>query len=239
MRLYRTGDLERRRQDGALIFMGRLDDQVKISGYRVEPSEVAYALREHPALRDAAVVAERGPRGTKRLVAYVVPCPNPAPMHSELREFLARRLPQFMIPAAFVTLDAIPLTPNGKVDRALLPRREPQAADVDSVPIGRRGLVEEKIAAVWSGVLHLNKMGAHDNFFDLGGDSLKLIEVHSKLRKQFKDKLSITDMFQYCTIASLAERLSTAGGAARAAGDVEVRAQRQRELLARRAGSSG
>jgi amino acid adenylation domain-containing protein len=235
-RLYRTGDLARRRQDGALIFMGRVDDQVKISGYRVEPSEVAYALREHPAVRDTAVIAEREPDGTNRLVAYVVPRTNPAPTHLELREFLARHLPQFMIPASFVTLDEIPLNANGKVDRARLPLPQVQRDCAPPASNGPADVLEERIARVWSYVLNLEKVGIRDNFFELGGDSLKLIAVHSRLQKQLDKKLPITSLFQYPTIATLVEHLN--GAQAAPAEDLDYRARRQREILSIRSRGS-
>jgi amino acid adenylation domain-containing protein len=232
MRLYRTGDMARYRDDGALLFLGRRDDQIKISGYRVEPGEVACALREHPAVGDAVVFAEEGSGGAKLLVAYLVTRPGLAAQAADLRAFLARRLPPFMLPSRFVVLDAIPLTANGKVDRARLNLPRGSRATAAMPPNGVANSIELRIAAVWSEVLGLDKVGTQDNFFELGGDSLKLIEVHSRLCKQFDEKLPITVVFEYPTIAALVAHLNGAHTAS--ADDVDSRARRQRELLSSR-----
>jgi acyl carrier protein len=238
IRLYRTGDLVRERKDGAIEFVGRIDDQVKISGYRVEPGEISSALREHAAVRDADVIARSDRGGEKRLVAYVAPRSKPAPAPSELRRFLAGKLPHFMLPTAFVTIDAIPLTTNGKVDRDALPSPLEMGADGDARPAQPTGGFEDKIAAVWSQVLGVARVGLHDSFFDLGGDSIGLIEVHSKLQKILGKSLRITDLFQYPTVAELAEHLD--GKVIPGANDdIELRAQRQKELLDRRGRSIG
>ncbi len=236
MRLYRTGDLARYRDDGALMFLGRVDDQVKISGYRVEPGEIACVLREHPKVRDAVVIAGQDSGGSKQLMAYLVPRTVSAPDASDLRAFLARRLPQFMVPSAFVMLDAIPLNANGKVDRARLPLPQPRRDCAPPTSDGPANLLEERIGAVWSQVLSLEKVGIQDNFFELGGDSLKLLAVHSRLQKQLGKKLPITSLFQYPTIAALVEHLN--GAHAAPTDDLDSRARRQRELLSSRSRGS-
>jgi acyl carrier protein len=234
-RLYRTGDLARWRAEGALEYLGRTDDQVKLSGYRVEPGEVATALREHLAVRDTVVLPEQEPDSHKRLVAYVVPRGRPAPDPRELREFLQAKLPQFMMPADFVILEAIPLTANGKIDRDALTRPERSAVAPPSVAAG--GRLEEIIAGVWRQVLRRDVVAVQDNFFDLGGDSLQLISVHSSLQNLVGRKFSVTDLFEFPTIAALAERLGLSGSTAVSGNDAQERAGRQREMLARRSQS--
>jgi acyl carrier protein len=234
-RLYRTGDLARWRAEGALEYLGRTDDQVKLSGYRVEPAEVATALREHLAVRDTVVIPEQEPHSHKRLVAYVVPRWRPAPDPRELREFLQGKLPQFMMPADFVILEAIPLTANGKIDRDALPR--PERSAVAPSPVAAGGRLEEIIAGVWRQVLRRDVVAVQDNFFDLGGDSLQLISVHSSLQNLVGQKFSVTDLFEFPTIAALAGRLGLSGSAAASGNDAHERARRQREVLARRSQS--
>ncbi len=232
-RIYRTGDRVRRLNDGTIDFLGRIDDQVKISGYRVEPAEVAAALREHRAVQDAVVLLDDDHPGRKRLVAYVVPRWLPAPSANELREFVGSKLPQFMVPAAVTTITEIPLTPNGKVDRAALAggRGSAPTRTADDAP---PAALEKSIAAIWCGVLGLQAVGAEDSFFDIGGDSLALTEVHARLAKILPKPLPITDLFQYPTVKTLAGRLASITPAANAGDDSEQRAQRQREALARR-----
>jgi acyl carrier protein len=239
MRLYRTGDLARYRNDGTLDFIGRLDDQVKISGYRVEPGEIAAALRGHHAVRDALVLTEVNPAGEKRLVAYVVAAFDPPPDQLELRAFLQRKVPHFMVPAVLVCVDALPLNQNGKTDRAALPRPQDRAADRRERIGVRVHSLEETIAAVWREVLNLESIGTHDSFFDLGGDSLELIQVHSKLQKLVAMKFTITDLFQYPNVSDLAERLGTGAQPSPQNDEANLRARRKRELLTRRARISG
>jgi amino acid adenylation domain-containing protein len=232
-RIYHTGDRARRLADGTIEFLGRLDEQVKVSGYRVEPAEIAAALREHRAVRDAVVIAEEDGQTRKRLVAYVVPRWLPAPSANELREFVASKLPQFMVPAAVTAITEIPLTANGKVDRATLARGRADAAarDASSAP---HAALEKKIAAIWCEVLGLPVVSVDDSFFDIGGDSLALTEVHVRLAKALPSSIPITDLFQYPTVRTLADRLTSASSASSAANDTEQRAMRQREVLARR-----
>jgi amino acid adenylation domain-containing protein/non-ribosomal peptide synthase protein (TIGR01720 family) len=193
-RLYRTGDLVRWRA-GAVEFLGRRDDQVKIRGFRVEPGEIETALCEHPGVTDAVVLAREDRPGHRRLVGYVV---GPA---TDLREFLAGRLPDYLIPAAFVALDRLPLNPNGKVDRRALP--EPDLAPGVERYVAPRNPIEEALAGVWSEVLAVERVGVHDNFFDLGGDSILSMQVVAYARRAGLH-LTSKALFLQQTIAGLA-----------------------------------
>ncbi|MCC2650942.1 MAG: hypothetical protein K0Q60_1097 [Microvirga sp.] len=203
-RIYKTGDRARYRSDGAIELLGRLDHQVKVRGFRIELGEIEAILLEHPDVRESVVVPNEDPSGHKRLVAYVVACRDPAPASGELRRVLSERLPDYMVPAAFVVLSALPLTPNGKVDRRALPAPEGdgQRARAHVAP---RTPAEEIVAGVWSDVLGLERVGVQDNFFDLGGHSLLLAKVWSKLRERVQGELSMMDLFRYPTVEALAD----------------------------------
>jgi amino acid adenylation domain-containing protein/non-ribosomal peptide synthase protein (TIGR01720 family) len=202
-RFYRTGDLVRHvpSEGGALEFLGRIDLQVKVRGFRIEPGEIEAALLGHPAVRDTVVVAQAGPGGESRLVAYVVAA-GEAPAIEDLRAFLSKLLPEHMVPALFVPLAALPLSPNGKVDRKALPAPAAPvpAASAREVPRNAR---EELLAEIWRGALGLEQVGIHDNFFQLGGDSILSIQVVTRARKA---GLLITprQLFENQTIAELA-----------------------------------
>ena len=207
-RLYRSGDLARYRPDGQLECLGRVDQQVKVRGYRIEPGEVEAGLRRHEAVQEAVVVAREDVPGDRRLVAYVV-APE-APTASELWAWLKDRLPEYMVPSAFVTLDALPLTPSGKVDRQALPAPE----EAGQSPVGEyvppRGPVEEALAVLWASVLGVEKVGAKDNFFLLGGHSLKATQLLSQVRDEFGIELPLRSLFEAPTVAGLARRLDEA-----------------------------
>jgi acyl carrier protein len=207
-RLYRTGDRGAFLGDGNLILSGRFDDQVKIRGYRVEPAEVEQALSRHPGVREAAVVAREDEPGQKRLVAYVVRG-EAALGPSDLRGFLKEKLPEYMVPSAFVTLEALPLTPNGKVDRKALPAPEGRP-ELNEAHVAPRTPTEEVLAGIWAQVLGLDRVGVHDNFFELGGHSLLATQVVSRLRKAFQRELPIRWLFEAPTVAQLAARVDTA-----------------------------
>jgi amino acid adenylation domain-containing protein/non-ribosomal peptide synthase protein (TIGR01720 family) len=203
-RLYRSGDLVRRRPDGALEFLGRVDDQVKIRGFRVEPGEVAAALLAHPRVGEAEVVAREG-----RLVAYLVPTgPETAPTGEELRAFLRARLPEPMIPGAFVPLAALPLTAHGKVDRKALPAPAAPAEVAGEAP--PRDAREERLAAIWREMLGLERLGVHDNFFQLGGDSILAIQVVARARRE-GIQVTARQLFEHQTVAGLAAAAGEAG----------------------------
>jgi acyl-CoA synthetase (AMP-forming)/AMP-acid ligase II len=198
--LYRTGDRGRYRADGALEILGRLDQQVKIQGVRIEPDEVSATIAGHPAVNAGVVVARQEPGRDPVLVAYVVAAGLAA---AELREFLAGQLPAALVPTFFVFLDRLPLMPNGKVDRNALPA--PPAA---KPYVGPRTKLEHTLAGLWQQALRVERIGLEDDFFELGGNSLLLTQVHDKMRKLLNRDLPITSLFQYPTIRSLAGHLS-------------------------------
>jgi amino acid adenylation domain-containing protein/non-ribosomal peptide synthase protein (TIGR01720 family) len=202
-RLYRTGDLARYLPDGNLEFLGRIDQQVKVRGFRIELGEIEAALGQHPAVREVAVVAREDAPGLKRLAAYLVTDEGQELAGHELREFLKRRLPDYMLPSAFVRLETLPLTPNGKVDRRALPAPEGDRLELEAIYVAPRTPVEEMLANIWADVLRLERVGMHDNFFDLGGDSLLALQVINKASTTglwFVPR----QLFEHQTIAELA-----------------------------------
>lgn len=203
-RLYRTGDLARYLPDGSIEFMGRADDQVKIRGYRIEPGEIETALTLHPAIEQAIVsVKEPGP-GDKRLVAYIIQSADAAHERldiSELRLHMQARLPKYMVPAAFVVMEALPMTPNGKVDRNALPASNFTDKEEEYVP--PRTATEKKLADIWSQVLGIESISIHDNYFNLGGDSILSTQIAGKVR-QLGLEMKPKYLFQYQSIAELA-----------------------------------
>ena len=209
-RLYRTGDLARYRSDGAIEYLGRLDHQVKIRGFRIELGEVESVLSEHPTVRTAVVMAREDVPGDKRLVAYVVLDQEQSTWETALRSHVAARLPEYMIPNTFMRLGSMPLSPNGKVDRKALPApaRSAPRSSVGYVPPSME--LERVVAGIWSEVLKVDNVGIHDNFFEIGGHSLLLVEVQSKLRQVLHEKCSLTDLFAYPTVSALAGHLAQA-----------------------------
>jgi amino acid adenylation domain-containing protein len=192
-RLYRTGDVVRRRSDGTLQFVGRADRQVKIRGFRVEPDEVEAVLAGHPALAACAVENRPDARGQARLVAYAAPAPDAdATTTRELRSFLAERLPDWMVPAVFVQLPELPLSANGKVDRSALPEPAREAAAVYTAP---RTPVEEELVRIWTELLGVERIGVHDDFFELGGNSLSAVRMVSEIREQLGVELPLRTLF--------------------------------------------
>ncbi|HEX4494949.1 MAG TPA: beta-ketoacyl synthase N-terminal-like domain-containing protein, partial [Thermoanaerobaculia bacterium] len=200
-RLYRTGDLCRYRNDGEIEFLGRADHQVKIRGQRIEPGEVEAALLALPGVREAVVVVR-----DRQLVAYVVGAVGDTAGRS-LQEQLRERLPSAMVPSAIVPLAALPLTPNGKVDRKALPAPVPVSRDLP--PEADRGTLEDAIAAVWCEVLEVPRVGAEENFFDLGGHSLLLPQVQARLRDRLGREVSLLDLLTHTTVRALARHLET------------------------------
>jgi amino acid adenylation domain-containing protein len=202
-RIYRTGDLVRRLPDGDLAFIGRLDDQVKIRGYRVEPAEVTHALKRHVGVRDSMVVARDDGVDGKRLVAYWVASNGSAPAPDDLVQFLRGRLPDYMVPSAFVRLDELPLNANGKIDRAALPAPEPAAAAPDEF-VAPRTAVERDVAGILAPLLSLERVSVEANFFLLGGHSLLGTQLIARIRDHFDVDLSLKALFEAPTIAAIA-----------------------------------
>lgn len=204
-RLYKTGDVVRYQSDGELQFLGRIDHQVKVRGFRIELEEIEAAIRWHESVADAVVIVTEDAGGNKRLVAYVVSAHGIELTNSDLREFLTRKLPAYMLPSTFVMLDALPSMPNGKLDRQALPLVERQRADLDTDFEAPRSFLEESLAKAWCSLLHLDRVSVHDNFFELGGHSLLGAKLISNLRRDMNISLKLIDVFQSPTIASLAE----------------------------------
>jgi amino acid adenylation domain-containing protein len=203
-RMYRTGDLARRLSDGNVELLGRLDHQVKIRGYRVELGEIEAMLLQFPKVREAVVVAREDTPGDKRLVAYVTTYHETTVSLNELRRYLREQLPDQMVPPAFVTLDKLPLTPNGKVDRHALPTPESHRPKKETTLTAPQSGLEQTIAGVWEEVLSIKNPGVNDNFFDLGGRSLHVVQVQSQLRERAGTNLPILMLFEHPTIRSLA-----------------------------------
>ncbi|HWO41819.1 MAG TPA: non-ribosomal peptide synthetase [Candidatus Eisenbacteria bacterium] len=228
-RLYRTGDLAVRNVGGDLTFAGRIDHQVKIRGFRIETEEIEAVLRHHPGVWETVVVAREetgnadrelrimeGERENsqfairnskspeKRLVAYVVPRGQSGVTSTELRNFLNGRLPHYMVPSAFVLLNRLPLTVNGKIDRNALPAPDYAKANLDDDYTAPRSPIEETLAAMWAEILRLDRVGIHDNFFDIGGDSLNAAQVLARISNLFHIELSLRRLFEYPTVAGLA-----------------------------------
>jgi amino acid adenylation domain-containing protein len=204
-RMYRTGDLARWRPDGQLEYLGRIDQQVKIRGYRVEPGEVEAALLRHSAVAQTVVMARDDNAAGTHLAAYIVPAPGAEPSAESLRAHLAASLPGYMIPAAFSVLESLPLTSNGKVDRKALPAPGQAVLAPCCTYRAPRSPVEEEMAAIWAEVLRIPRVGIHDNFFDLGGDSLRAIRLFSLVRDRFRKDLPLSSLFLRPTVAGLAE----------------------------------
>ncbi|WP_437646498.1 amino acid adenylation domain-containing protein [Sorangium sp. So ce362] len=205
-RLYRTGDLGRYREDGTIEFAGRRDHQVKLRGYRIELGEIEARLAEHPAVQEAAVLVREDRPGVRRLVAYAA-AGAAAPAAEALRAWLAERLPEYMVPAAFVFLPALPRTPNGKVDRRALPA--PESGDARS-HVAPRTATEELLAGIWAEVLGVERVSAEDSFFDLGGHSLLLTQVLSRVRRVLDVELPLRALFETPTVAAQARAVEAA-----------------------------
>jgi amino acid adenylation domain-containing protein len=206
-RLYRTGDLVRYRPDGRIVHLGRLDQQVKIRGFRIELGEIEAVLGRHPAVRQAVVTAREDQQGLKQLAAYLVCQQGQAPSPTELRSFIRTALPEYMTPSFFVFMEALPLTANNKVDMQALPAPDPCLSDGLGY-VGPRNRVELQLTALWQQVLEVPKIGIHDNFFDLGGHSLKAAQLFFLLEQVYGRHLPLATLFQAPTIAELASVLS-------------------------------
>jgi amino acid adenylation domain-containing protein len=205
-RLYRTGDLARWRADGTLEFLGRIDHQVKIRGFRIELGEIEAVLGRHPDVRETVVLAREDARGERRLVAYVVTGAG-GPPPAELRQFLGRSLPDYMVPDTIVPLPALPLTPNGKIDRRALPVPAPMSADRQATYVAPRSEAERVVADIYADVLGLDKVGIQDGFFDLGGHSLTATRAIARIRETFGVQVQVRTIFEIVTVAAMAEHV--------------------------------
>ena len=243
-RLYKTGDLARYLPDGDIEFLGRLDHQVKIRGIRIELGEIEAVLRQNASVREAVVIAREDAKEEhevaedlkldKRLVAYVVPNRERPPATSELRHFLEAKLPDYMLPSALVFLDALPLTPNGKIDRRGLPTPDHLRPKLEAAYVPPKTDLERKIVHIWQEVLGIESVGVHDNFFDLGGYSLLVVQVQSKLREFLSREISVIDMFRYPTISSMVNNLKHDRSEQPRFQTIHDRAERQKEAFARK-----
>jgi amino acid adenylation domain-containing protein len=205
-RLYRTGDLARYRPDGNLEFLGRIDDQVKISGHRVEPGEVEEVIQSHPAVQQVAVVVDEE-KGLKRLAAYIVPRAGQAVNAFDLKRHIRQTLPEPMVPGAIVEIKELPLTASGKIDRKRLPKAESIKTSVAEPEKTPRTEIERFIAEIWQEHLKVANIGVDDNFFDLGGHSMMILPIHERLAVRFGEQITVIDLFSYPSIATLAKYL--------------------------------
>ncbi|HEX8129280.1 MAG TPA: MupA/Atu3671 family FMN-dependent luciferase-like monooxygenase [Pyrinomonadaceae bacterium] len=236
-RLYHTGDAARYLPDGQIEFLGRMDQQVKIRGYRIEPGEVESVLSEHAAVEEAVLVArEDASAGEVRLVAYLV---TKAPLATgELRQFLKQKLPDYMIPSAFVALDAMPLTPNGKINRRALPAPSMQGTSAMGAAdyVAPQTDLERTIAGIWQDALQVERLSTQDNFFDLGGHSLLMAQVHARLREVLQTEVPVIELFKYPTVSSLAKYFNQRQQQQQqpASRETEDRVKKRKEMFNRR-----
>jgi amino acid adenylation domain-containing protein/thioester reductase-like protein len=221
-RLYKTGDLARYLPNGNIEYLGRIDNQLKIRGFRIELGEIEAIVSQHSGVRENVVVAREDIPGEKRLVAYFVPQLQQTPTTNELRIFLTEKLPQYMVPSAFVSLEFLPLTPNGKVDRKALPVPDSQNTQLAVSFVAPRTPVEKILADIWANALHLEQVGVLDNFFELGGHSLTTIRVMSQINETFQMKLPLRQLFTAPTIAELAYTIEFTSGADSSIGANEI-----------------
>ncbi|BAZ54107.1 amino acid adenylation domain protein [Nostoc sp. NIES-4103] len=231
--LYKTGDLVRYRAKGSIEYLGRIDHQVKIRGFRIELGEIETVLKQHPKIRETVVIAREDIPKNQRLVAYVLPHPEMTFSVQELRDYLKDKLPDYMVPSIFVELNKLPLTPNGKIDRRALPVPEIQRLDLKEAYEAPNSEVERAIAKIWQEILHLKRVGINDNFFDLGGNSLLVVQVNHKLREILHCNISVVEMFQNPTIKSLAKYINFNSKETSAFESINNRIQKQIEAANR------
>lgn len=204
MRMYKSGDLARFLPDGNIDFLGRIDHQVKIRGFRIELGEIETVLNQHPAVKEAIVIPQEYEAGDKRLIAYIVPRNAQSPASKELKDFLKSRLPEYMVPSGFVILEALPLTPNDKVDRKALPKPDKTNLNLEEEYLSARNDVEQKLITLWEQAFRIQPIGIKDNFFSLGGNSLMATSMVAEIEKIFDKKLSQGIFFEASTIEDLA-----------------------------------
>lgn len=233
-RLYRSGDLARYLPNGELEYLGRIDGQVKIRGFRIELGEIAAVLNSHAAVRESVVIASEQSPGDKILVAYVVTRNGVSVAVSELRQQLRARLPEYMVPAAFVFIERLPMTVNGKIDVKALPapQKAPATPFTGGAPPSPGATLEQGIAAIWCDILQIQTVDTDQNFFDVGGTSIHLAEIHSRMQKLLGRQFSITELFSHSTIRGLATYFRGGGKPDGAADANRLRAQKQRDAMA-------
>jgi non-ribosomal peptide synthetase component F len=234
-RMYRTGDLARFLPDGRIECMGRVDHQVKIRGYRVELGEIEALLRAHDQVREAAVILREDTPGDQRLVGYVRSVNGEEVPADTLKAWLRQQLPEFMVPSGFVNMAELPLTPNGKLDRKALPA--PQLAETASENfVAPASDAEAAISEIWQRALGVSKVGTRDNFFDIGGHSLLVVQVLKDMREKFPKPIQMTDLFRHTTIEALAKFVSGEVEQSAAAKAGKARAEARRAAMGRRGG---
>jgi amino acid adenylation domain-containing protein len=207
-RLYKTGDLVRYLPDGQLEYLGRTDHQIKLRGFRIELGEIQAVLRHHPQIQENIVLVREDEPGDRRLVAYLVTNDNFELPIGDLRSFLRKKLPDYMVPSAFIRLDALPLNANGKIDRGALPRPDDPGSQLRQTYVAPRAERERNLAKIWQETLRIATVGVEDNFFDLGGHSLLLVRVVQEIQNSLGLEVSLMEMFEHPTIASLSRHLT-------------------------------
>ncbi|MEG4197691.1 amino acid adenylation domain-containing protein [Microcoleus sp. Pol12A5] len=232
-RLYKTGDLARYLPDGNIEYIGRIDGQVKIRGFRIELGEIETALAKHRAVKQAVVLAREDEPGDKRLVAYIVANPEEKLAIADLRPYLQGQLPDYMVPAIFMTVEAMPKTPSGKIDRRALPAPDSQRQEQSQSYAAPQSELELLLAGVWSKLLKLDRVGIHDNFFEIGGNSLMTLQVAVQVRTLLGKDLPVVKLFQHPTIAQLANYLNQGQSASPSNNKFQDRADRQKAAFKR------
>ncbi len=233
-RLYKTGDLARYLLDGNIEFLGRIDNQVKIRGFRIELGEIEREIAQHPDVREIVVLARQDEAGEKQLTAYIVPHYNSGYTHNKLRGFLQQRLPNYMMPSAFVMLESLPLTANGKVDKHKLPAPSRERPQLEQAYIAPQTDLEHLLAGILSELLKIDRVGIDDNFFDLGATSISILQVAARVKQELGIELPAVKLFQYSTIGSLAKYLDSNQNSQPSSDKLQNRAQRQQAARARR-----
>jgi hypothetical protein len=223
-RLYRTGDLARFIANGNIEFLGRTDHQVKVRGFRIELGEIESALGEHPLVREVAVITRDDRRGEKRIIAYVLPRESQLPSTTDLRRHLQGRLPDYMLPSAFVMVDSMPLTETGKIDRSVLPVPEEARPELAQKYVAPRSALEQVLAGIFAEILKVERVGIQDNFFELGGHSLLATQVTSRIRQLLSVNLPLRKFFEDPRVSGVAEEVSRDSGN-------RLRIERTAELL--------
>jgi amino acid adenylation domain-containing protein len=230
-RLYRSGDLGRALPNGDLEYLGRIDHQVKIRGFRIELGEIESVLNQHPGVRESVVIPREDLPGERSLVAYLITRTGADICLPALRELVRARLPEYMMPAAFVFIDRLPLTVNGKLDTAALPAPDKSTAERPIAFVAPETELQRAIASIWQDVLNLPAAGLDDNFFDLGGNSIRLAQVHGRLQGLLGRQFPITDLFAYTNIRALAAHFGSLAQTASSTSTIQDRARHQREAL--------